>query len=79
VTRLLAVLTVLTLVALPDVASACAVCGAGVDDDQSRLAYLLTTAALSLLPLGMFGGIVLWLRRRYRKQREVEGHALPQH
>jgi hypothetical protein len=58
-----------TLLALaPELASACAVCGAGADEDQSRVAYLLTTLALSVLPLGLFGGFVLWLRRQYRRR-----------
>lgn len=76
-TRRLPVLTVLTLVALPELASACAVCGAAVDDDQSRIAYLLTTAALSLLPLALFGGFVLWVRRQLRRQRQVEAPPPP--
>jgi hypothetical protein len=48
----------------PELARACAVCGAGADEDQSRVAYLLTTLALSALPLGLFGGLVLWLWHR---------------
>lgn len=46
---------------------ACAVCGFG--EDQSRGAYLATTLALSLLPLALIGGALLYLRRRYRQQR----------
>jgi hypothetical protein len=72
VTRCLAIFLALALAALPELASACAVCGAGVDDDQSRVAYLLTSAVLSLLPLALFGGFLLWLRRQYRKQRKLE-------
>jgi hypothetical protein len=77
VSRILVALTALALVALPDFASACAVCGAGVDDDQSRIAYLLTTAALSLLPLALFGGFVLWVRRQLRRQRRLEAPPPP--
>lgn len=47
-------------------ALACAVCGFG--EDQSRGAYLATTFVLSLLPLALIGGALLYLRRRYRQQ-----------
>jgi hypothetical protein len=70
--RWLSVLVLLTLVAVPEWAAACAVCGAGVDDDQSRVAYLITTALLSALPLALFGGFLLWLRQRARRQRGTE-------
>lgn len=61
------ILTALLALA-PELAHACAVCGAGVDDDQSRLAYLLTTVSLSALPLAMFGGFLLYLRAKHRNQ-----------
>jgi hypothetical protein len=61
------ILTALLALA-PELAHACAVCGAGVDDDQSRLAYLLTTVSLSALPLAMFGGFLLYLRSKHRNQ-----------
>jgi hypothetical protein len=67
--RCLPVLVLLALVALPEWAAACAVCGAGLDDDQGRVAYLVTSGLLSVLPLALFGGILLWLRRQYRRQR----------
>lgn len=70
--RWLPVLVLAALLGLPEWASACAVCGAGVDDDQSRIAYLLTTAGLSLLPLALFGGFLLWLRRQHRRQRSLD-------
>ena len=54
-------LATFALLALPAVAEACAVCGAA---DRNRNAFLGTTIFLSLLPLGMIGGGVLWLRRR---------------
>jgi hypothetical protein len=54
-------LVTLALLALPAVAEACAVCGAA---DRNRNAFLGMTIFLSLLPLGMIGGGVLWLRRR---------------
>jgi hypothetical protein len=52
----------------PELGHACAVCGAGVDDDQSRLAYLLTTISLSALPLALFGGFLLYLRAKHRSR-----------
>jgi hypothetical protein len=63
--------TILTLalaawLALPDAAHACAVCFDA--SDENRQAFLVTTAFLSLLPLGMVGGAGLWLRRRVRER-----------
>jgi hypothetical protein len=52
----------------PELSHACAVCGSALDDDGSRTAYLVTTAVLSALPLALFGGILLWLRARSRRQ-----------
>jgi hypothetical protein len=45
------------------VAAACAVCGGG-DSEATRKALIDTTIFLSLLPLGMIGGTVLWVWRR---------------
>ena len=70
--RWLPILVLTALVALPELASACAVCGANADEDQSRIAYLVTSAVLSVLPLALLGGFLLWLRRQYRRQRELE-------
>ena len=47
----------------PAVVIACPVCGGGGDSPRSQLAFFNTTILLSLLPLGMIGGGVLWLRR----------------
>jgi hypothetical protein len=55
------------LVALPEVAHACPVC---FDPrEENRLAFLATTIFMSLAPLGMVGGIGLWLRKRARELR----------
>jgi len=67
VSRAAPILAVL-LALVPELARACAVCGAGLDDDQSRLAYLVTTISLSVLPLALFGGFLLWLRHKARRQ-----------
>jgi hypothetical protein len=66
--RALAAAPAVLLALAPELARACAVCGAGADEDESRVAYLLTTLALSVLPLGLFGGFVIWLRRQYRRR-----------
>ena len=51
---------------VPRAASACAVCTAG-RDDETQLAFLLTTAFLSVLPVAAVGGFVWWLARRARR------------
>jgi hypothetical protein len=62
VRRLLAVALGL---AAPTAARACAVCGAG--NDPNRAAFFWTTVLLSLLPLGMLAGGLLFLRRAGRR------------
>jgi hypothetical protein len=59
-------LALAAVAALPDAAEACAVCFDA--SDENREAFLLTTAFLSLFPLGMVGGAGLWLRRRVRER-----------
>jgi len=58
----------------PELARACAVCGAGANEDESRVAYLLTTVALSALPLGMLGGFAFWLRREHKRRTRASLH-----
>ncbi len=48
----------------PELSQACSVCSAG-REDENRLAFILTTAFLTFLPLSMIGGFVWYLRRRY--------------
>lgn len=48
----------------PDFAYACPVCFDR--DDEARIAFLATTGLLTLLPLGMVGGFVMWIRKRGR-------------
>jgi hypothetical protein len=50
----------------PRVGWACAVCSAGLED-ENRLAFLLTTIFLSALPISLVGGVVWWLRVRVRQ------------
>jgi hypothetical protein len=61
--------------ALPTVAEACAVCASG-QEEQSTAAFRYSTALLSLLPLALIGGAVLWFRRRMR-QLELHGPVGP--
>ncbi len=58
-------LTLLFVAALPDAVLACPVCFDAAD--ENRQAFLVTTAFLTLLPLGMVAGTGLWLRRRVRQ------------
>ena len=51
---------------LPAAASACSVCGGG--NPANRLAFFLSTIALSLIPLAMFAGGLWWLRSRLGAQ-----------
>ena len=50
------------LLLVPEAAHACPVCFDA--SDENRQAFLATTVFLSLLPLGMVGGVGLWMRRR---------------
>ena len=66
---LVPVVALALLVVLPDVAYACPVC---FDPrEENRVAFLATTAFLSLVPLGMVGGLGMWLRRRARELKGV--------
>ena len=49
---------------------ACAVCKSAAED-SNRLAFILTTALLSFLPLLIVGCLVWWLRRRTRELDEA--------
>ncbi len=61
----------------PRAALACAVCTPG-RDDETRVAFQLTTLFLSVLPLALVGGAAWWLVRRARalqRERELHGRA----
>jgi hypothetical protein len=51
------------LLALPSAAQACSVCGGGTEDN--RMEFIITTAVLTFLPLGMMFGIFWYFRGRY--------------
>lgn len=50
----------------PRVATACAVCSAG-RDEENQLAFLLSTIFMSVLPLIVIGSVVFVLWRRIRR------------
>jgi hypothetical protein len=65
------VLALVFLAILPDVAHACPVC---FDPrDENRVAFLATTIFLSAVPLGMVGGLTMWLRKRARELQGLDG------
>ncbi len=63
-------IVMLLLLAFPDAGHACAVCFDS--SDENRLAFMATTAFLTLLPLGMVTGAGLWLRKRVRQAKLEE-------
>jgi len=66
-------LSTAVLLCCPAAAHACAVCFSATE--QNRVAFLVTTIVLSLLPLGLIGGGLLWLRRQARLMFEEQGSA----
>ena len=54
----------LAVLLTPELAEACSVCFSG--QDQSRTAFIATTAFLSILPLVLIGSMVFWIRSRAR-------------
>ena len=61
------------LVVLPDVAWACPVCFDA--SAENRWAFLGTAILLTFLPLGMVGGVGLWMKKRFREMEEQDGEA----
>ena len=54
------------LLLAPRASLACAVCMSG-REEASKWAFIVTTIALSLLPVSLVGGMVWWIRRRLRQ------------
>jgi len=74
-------LTLLGSALLPVAASACAVCFTGKEDD-TRIAFGLMTAFMTVMPFVICGGVLWWLRGRlkeieamHERVREEEGSA----
>ena len=70
------------MAAAPRAAHACAVCLGG-QSDLARQAFFGTTLLLTLLPLGLIGGLIWWIRRRAREieaeeRRKLEAPVLNQ-
>lgn len=59
-------LALAALAVLPEAAWACPVCFDS--SDENRMAFLATTAFLSLLPLGMVAGAGLWIRKKSKER-----------
>jgi len=68
---LLPALLLLALAIAPESGSACSLCLAS-QSEETRYAFLWTTGFLSVLPVGMVGLGVLWVRRRAREQGQQE-------
>ena len=58
----------LTWAIFPATALACAVCGGG-GREESKLAFVLTTALLSAVPLASIAGLVYFLYRKATRDR----------
>lgn len=61
--RVLASLVLTIAVAMPRLAAACAVCLGGTGGGTQR-AFAIGTIFLSVLPLAVIGGLILYLRHR---------------
>ncbi len=54
----------LILALFPEGVAACPVCFDS--SDENRMAFIATTAFLSLMPLGMVAGAGLWIRKKVK-------------
>lgn len=59
------------LLAAPRAADACAVCFSG-KTDETRIAFILTTAFMTVMPFVLLGAAVLWLRRHLREHEAAQ-------
>ena len=51
-------------VVVPRLTEACSVCSAG-REDETRTAFIVTTAGMTALPFILVGGMVWYVRRRF--------------
>jgi hypothetical protein len=65
VKRLYSAAVAIALSTVPAVAHACPVCFTGTE--ENRAAYFLTFVLLTSLPLACIGGLVWWVRKRFRE------------
>ena len=56
------------LIFVPQSVFACAACSFA--DDGTQGAYLFTAGVLTLAPLIMFGGLVWWIRKKFKSDAE---------
>jgi len=56
---------------MPSLAQACAVCFSG-RSDETRAAFVSTTAFMTFLPMLLIGGAIWWFRRRVLAMQEAE-------
>ena len=64
-------LVLLIFVGAPRWAEACAVCSAG-REDETRTAFIVTTAGMTALPFVLVGGMVWYVRRRFIEAEKAE-------
>ena len=77
-TACMAAAVVLIVCLLPEVAHACPVCGQA--KEESQLAFIVTTAFMTLLPLTLIGslGYYLWRRMKHIEAEEARAAAGPE-
>ena len=66
-------LVLLTVWLLPEVAHACPVCGQALE--ESRVAFIITTAFMTLLPLVVLGSTGYWVVRRIKRMEAEDAAA----
>ena len=68
------------LLLAPGAAEACAVCFQA-KSDASRIAFIATTAFMTILPLLVIGGVAWWVRRQFVKadERAAAASTAPEH
>ena len=63
ISKLVAVVVGAAFAVVPTTLLACPVCGAGGNEDNAW-AYTVMSVVLTVLPLGMIGGVVYWVAQR---------------
>lgn len=69
----IAVLAFAAFMLVPKSALACSVCFSAKEGTQT--AFIVTTVFMSLLPLGLIGGLIFWLRSKAKDLAAAEAHA----